>query len=469
MRLTTVTLPLAAALGIITASASPAPEAPDYLDRPLPERWVYDEHFNQEMPDDDHWWGYFNDALLDTLISRGVQANYDLQAAERRINVARQAVNSARAGYYPGVGLSAGWQKARTSGATGAEMRPATTGDFFSLGLSASWEVDIFGKVRSKVKQQKSAYEATRAEYAGAMTALCANIAKTYVMLRVYQAEWEVAMEHIATQQKVVAITEARHEAGLASQLDITQAKTVFYSTQSSVPMLENSIHTTINALATLIGEYPQALYDRLSVVGPLPDHRQIVPLGVPAELLRRRPDIVEAEETVAGYAAALGIAKKEFLPSLSINGAIGTSAHDAGNLFKNQSLTYSIAPTLSWTLFDGMGRRAGVVSAREQMMASIDSYNSTVMNAVEEVDNCVSTYMATLKKIDILNNVIENSRQSLDLSLDLYKRGLNPFNDVMQAQMTYLSNQNNLIEAQGSALTALIALYEALGGGWNR
>lgn len=465
MRHTHVILPLAAALGIFSATAA----TPDYLEQPLPERWIFDEHFNQEMPDEDHWWGYFNDSLLDSLIEQGVKANYDLMAAERRINVARQAVNSARAGYYPTINANAGFQKARTSGALGSEMTDATTSDFFSLGLSASWEVDVFGKVRTKVKQQKSVYNATRAEYAGAMTALCANIAKTYVMLRMYQAELKLANEHIATQEKVVKITEARHEAGLASQLDIAQAKTVLYSTQASVPMLENSIHTTINALAVLIGEYPQALYGRLSQDGPLPDHMQIVPLGVPAELLRRRPDIVEAEEQVAASAAAMGIARKEFLPTLTINGSIGTSAHDAGNLFKGRSLTYSIAPTLSWTLFDGMARRASVASAQEQMMAEIDSYNATVMNAVEEVDNCVSTYMATLKKIDYLNSLIDSSSITLDLSLDLYKRGLNPFTDVMQAQMTVLSNNNSLLEAKGSALTALIALYEALGGGWTR
>lgn len=466
--LLTLQLLAAAIIGPVMATAATDGDDSRYLDTSMPERWTYDEHFNQLIPDEDHWWSYFNDPLLDSLIARGVANNYNIAMAEHRINIARQAINSARASYYPTVNFSGGWQKSRTSGGNGPVMGDASTGDFFSLGLSASWEVDIFGRIRDKVKSQKAGYRASRAEYAAAMTTMCANIAKSYISLRMYQAEWEVAREHIESQSKIVKITEARHEAGLSSMLDVTQARTVFYSTQASIPGLENAIHTTINSLATLLGEYPDELYKTLSAVGPLPDHQQIVPIGVPAELLRRRPDIVEAECDLAQYAAALGIAKKDFLPSLSINGSVGTSAHKAGDLFKNQTLTYSIAPTLSWTLFDGMARRLGLITAREQMKAGIENYNLTVMSAVQEVDNSISTYVSTLRKIDVMEEVVDNSRKSLDLSLDLYKKGLNPFTDVVNAQLNTLSYQNSLIEAKGQALASLISLYEALGGGWD-
>ncbi len=466
--LLTLQLLAAAIIGPVMATAATDGDDSRYLDTSMPERWTYDEHFNQLIPDEDHWWSYFNDPLLDSLIARGVANNYNIAMAEHRINIARQAINSARASYYPTVNFSGGWQKSRTSGGNGPVMGDASTGDFFSLGLSASWEVDIFGRIRDKVKSQKAGYRASRAEYAAAMTTMCANIAKSYISLRMYQAEWEVAREHIESQSKIVKITEARHEAGLSSMLDVTQARTVFYSTQASIPGLENAIHTTINSLATLLGEYPDELYKTLSAVGPLPDHQQIVPIGVPAELLRRRPDIVEAECDLAQYAAALGIAKKDFLPSLSINGSVGTSAHKAGDLFKNQTLTYSIAPTLSWTLFDGMARRSGLITAREQMKAGIENYNLTVMSAVQEVDNSISTYVSTLRKIDVMEEVVDNSRKSLDLSLDLYKKGLNPFTDVVNAQLNTLSYQNSLIEAKGQALASLISLYEALGGGWD-
>lgn len=300
------------------------------------------------------------------------------------------------------------------------------------------------------------------------MVTLCASIAKAYVNLRVWQAEWQVAVEHIASQEKIVKITEARHEAGLASMLDVTQARIVYYSTQASMPTLRSSIRTTINSIALLLGVYPRDINDLLEPTSPLPDHRQIVPVGVPAELLRRRPDIVEAEYELASYAAALGIAKRDFLPTLSLNGSIGTGAHSAGDLFSRNSLTYSIEPTLTWTIFDGMSRRANMASARQQMEIGIESYNNTVMTAVEEVDNAITTYAGTLRNLDILDDVVTQSRKSLDLSLDLYKRGLSPFNNVVTAQMNLLEYQNSVVTASGNALTALITLYEALGGGWD-
>ncbi len=382
--------------------------------------------------------------------------------------MAKEALNAARAGYYPSLGLQGGWTKARSSGALGNVSMPATTTDYFSLGLNMSWEIDVFGKISAKASQQKALYNATRAEYAATMVTLCANIAKAYVNLRVWQAEWQVAVEHIASQEKIVKITEARHEAGLASMLDVTQARIVYYSTQASMPTLRSSIRTTINSIALLLGVYPRDINDLLEPTSPLPDHRQIVPVGVPAELLRRRPDIVEAEYELASYAAALGIAKRDFLPTLSLNGSIGTGAHSAGDLFSRNSLTYSIEPTLTWTIFDGMSRRANMASARQQMEIGIESYNNTVMTAVEEVDNAITTYAGTLRNLDILDDVVTQSRKSLDLSLDLYKRGLSPFNNVVTAQMNLLEYQNSVVTASGNALTALITLYEALGGGWD-
>lgn len=463
-------------LGTLLATAMCAPlgieasnDTPEkYLEKDMPENWAYNEYFTQNIPTDDCWWKTFEDPCLDSLINEGVENNYNVAIAAHRIKIASQAVNQARAAYFPTVNLSGGWQKSRNSGGLGDKMTDASTADYFSLGLNMNWEIDVFGKITSKVKSSKSAYDATRAEYAAVMTALCANIAKSYVTLRMYQAERQVAMEHITSQGKIVKITEARHEAGLASMLDVAQARVVYYSTQASVPGLESAIHTTINSLAILTGVYPDSIYKRLEVARELPDYRQIIPVGAPAQLLRRRPDIVEAEFQLAQYAAQLGIAKKDFLPTLSLNASVGTAAHDAGNLFKNQTFTYTIAPTLSWTLFDGLSRRANVISAREQMEVGIDNYNLTVMTAVEEVDNAISTYMASLKNIDVLDDVIDNSRQSLDLSLDLYKKGLNPFTDVVTAQMNYLSYQNSIIESKGKALSALISLYEALGGGWD-
>lgn len=440
----------------------------DVLGDTIPGHWVYNEHFNQTLPTEDNWWARLDDSILDTLITISETHSADVLIAARRITIARQALNTARAGYMPSIDLNAGWTKSRSSGAMGDELTEAAIGDYFNLGLSMSWEIDIFGKIYTKSKQQKALWNASRADYAAVMTALSANIAKAYVQLRVYQAEWIVAQEHIKSQGKIVEITEARHEAGLASMLDVAQARQVYYSTQASMPVLEASIRNSIYSICLLVGVYPRELHDLLNEVRDMPDFRQIVPVGVPSELIRRRPDIVEAEYQLASYAAALGIAKKDFLPTLTINGSLGTSAHKFDNLFKNQSLTYSIAPTLSWTVFDGLTRKYNAVTAREQMEIGIHQYNSAVMTAVEEVDVAISSYLGSLNNIEVVEKVIEESRKSLELSVDLYKRGLSPFNNVVSAQMSLLEYQNSLITSKGKALTALIALYEALGGGWD-
>ncbi|WP_302616243.1 TolC family protein, partial [uncultured Muribaculum sp.] len=340
--------------------------------------------------------------------------------------------------------------------------------DYFDVGLNMSWEIDVFGKITAKSRQKKDLYNVSKAEYAAAMVTVCANIAKTYVSLRVYQAQWKVATEHIESQKRIVGITEARMNAGLASMLDVTQARVVYYSTRATLPGLESLIHNTINSLSVLLGTYPENMYARLENVAPLPDYRAIVPIGVPVDLLRRRPDVVAAEYNLAASASALGIAKKEFLPTLTLNGSVGTAAHKIGNLFTNSSFTYTIAPTLSWNVFSGMSRRHNAVAARQQMEMQIDNYNLTVLNAVSEVDGCISTFESAIRTIDMLGQVVEQSRKSLELSLDLYKRGLSPFNNVVNAQLDYLTNQNSLISAHGKALNAQIALYEALGGGWN-
>ncbi|MCM1504976.1 MAG: TolC family protein [Muribaculum sp.] len=450
-----------------TLAASGLDPAKELTDS-VPGHWVYNEHFNQALPTEDNWWANLDDPVLDTLIALSETHSADVLIAARRITVARQALNSARSAYMPTVNFSAGWSKSRSSGALGDDLVPATTADYFDLGLSMSWEIDVFGKIYEKSKQQKALWNASRADYAAVMTALSANIAKAYVQLREYQAQWAVAKEHISSQAKIVEITEARHEAGLASMLDVSQARQVYYSTQASMPTLEASIRNSVYSICLLVGVYPRELSDLLNTMREMPDYQQIVPVGVPMELLRRRPDIVESEYQLAAAASALGIAKKDFLPTLTLNGSIGTSAHKIDNLFKNQSLTYAIAPTLTWTVFDGLSRKYNAISAREQMEIEIHSYNSTVMTAVEEVDVAISSYIGSLQNIDFVEQVIEQSRKALDLSVDLYKRGLSPFNNVVSAQMSLLEYQNNLISSKANALTSLITLYEALGGGWD-
>ena len=297
------------------------------------------------------------------------------------------------------------------------------------------------------------------------MVSLSAEIATYYFNLLTFQRQLYVTKEHLASQNQVVEIAKARFEAGLVSKLDVAQALTVYYSTEATVPQLETSIKQTINALAILLGVYPESLLPKLETERPMPDYRQLVPSGIPANLLRRRPDVVAAEYELAAYAAELGIAKKDFLPTLSLSGSVGVAAHNAGDLFKSNSLEYSIAPTLSWTLFDGFARKYAVAEAKEQMKIGIENYNQTVMTAIQEVDNAMVAYSSSLKSIDSYTKVIEQCDESFHLSVDAYKEGLTSFTNVVDAQINSFTYANSLISAKGDALVNLVDLYKALGG----
>lgn len=434
----------------------------------MPSRWAYTTDFDQTVPTDDAWWRSFGDAMLDSLIAIGIDRNYDIAMAARRIEIARQGVRRAQAAYYPSVTANAGWTRERSSGAVVSPEIDASTSSYFGLGIDMNWEIDLFGKITARTRQEKASFKASRAQYAAMTVSITSKIASAYMRLRTLQGEKAVLQEHISSQKRVVEITEARFEAGISSMLDVAQAKTTYLSTEASITTLNTDIATAIYTIGVLTGMFPEHIHAMLDTPRELPDFHQIVAVGVPMELLRRRPDVVEAEYALAADAAALGIAKKDFLPTLSIAGSIGTQAHDAGDLFSDRSFTYSIAPTLSWTVFDGMARKAAVVSAREQMQVGIDNYNLTLLTAVQEVDNAMSQYVNSLHYIDLIEQVVEQAQKSFELSIDLYKKGLSSFINVSDAQIARLQYADELVSARGAALSALINLYQALGGGWS-
>ncbi len=436
----------------------------------MPQQWMYVTELGmpQTVPTDDQWWTTFGDSTLNRLISIGIEQNYDVLMAQRRISMAKQALRQARAGYFPQLTFNGGWSRSRSSGMTTKEDYAPTTSSYFDLGVDMSWEIDVFGKITAKAKQSKAAYNATKAEYDATMVSIAAKIATAYFQFRTLQNEMMVVSYNIESQLDVLNKTKARFEAGISSKLDVTQASTTYNSTLATMASLSASKRATMTSLAILLGMFPEDMVKLIDEnTAPLPDYHQIFSVGVPMELLRRRPDVVEAEYTLAGYAAAVGIAKKDFLPTLSISGSISTVAHDFDNLFKNHSLGYSIAPTLSWTIFDGFARSAALTSAKEQMQIGIDNYNLTLINAVNEVETAMSNYYFDLSYIDDLQKVVENAQESLELSLDLYKNGLSDFINVNDAQITLLQYANQLVVAKGDALADLISLYQALGGGW--
>lgn len=435
----------------------------------LPAEWrTPDSIAGAGIRPDDSWWMSFNDSLLDSLIRRGREANYDLAIAGRRIAIARARLGQSRAAYMPTLGLNAGYTRERSSGRMTAANLAPTTDSYFSGSVTMSWEIDVFGKITAQVRQNKAQVAVSAAEYAAAVNALDAEIANTYIKLLASRAQLEVARRHSRSQEHIVSTTEERFEAGLASKLDLAQARTLYYSTIASIPQLEAGIEATVNSLAVLLGVEASGLPSEILEAHPLPDCRQLVAMGQPADMLRRRPDIIEAERNIDVAAAALGVARSEYLPSLSLQASVGTAANDIKDLFGHNSLTYSITPTLSWTIFDGLGRRYANAEAAENLHLAVDSYNLAVLNAVSEVRTAAERYMAGLQYIDRIERVVDNASESTTLAFDLYRQGLTPFTNVDNAELNFLAYENTLVEAHSQAITALIDLYKALGFGAN-
>lgn len=439
--------PVAAAI----SAAVPAP--------PLPERWQYAEASEQTLPADDGWWSEFADPVLDSLINLGEEANYDIAIAVRRVEIARQQLREARTAWYPQIGLSGGYERARQAG---------VTANTYSAMATASWEIDIFGRVRESVKAGRNTYLASRADRVGTMVSVAAEIGSAYMQLRVWQAELAVAEAHISRQDTIAGIANARFECGLAAKVDVDQARGILYSTRATVPALRTSIRKAVNTLALLTGRYAAEIEPLLAVGSGLPDYRRLIPAGIPADILRRRPDVVAAEYSVAAAAAQVGIAKKDFLPSLTINGSVGVSSDGHGKFFSSDHLVYTVAPTLSWTLFDGMARSARVTAAREQEQSLVEQYRYTVMNAVAETDNALCAYTQAVRSIADCERAAAAASEFLTLSLELYTQGLSDFTNVANAQVSYLQYANSVITARGNALAALVDLYRALGGGYS-
>lgn len=438
-----------------------------YLDKPLPQEWEEDAQiFQQVLPVDDQWWKAFQDPVLDSLISVAVKQNYSILTAIDRINMAKANLRMERGNFFPTIGLNAGWTRQQSSGNT-SEL-PQSTQHYYDASLNMSWELDLFGSIRNRVKAQKENFAASKEEYTGTMVSLCAQVASAYINLRELQQELAVIQKNCASQEAVLKITEVRYNTGLVSKLDVAQAKSVFFNTKASIPQIESGINQYITTLAILLGTYPQEIRPTLESPGILPDYMEPIGVGLPADLLLRRPDIRSAERSVNAQAALVGASKSDWLPQIFLKGSLGYTAKDLKDLTHHKSMTYEIAPALSWTLFKGTQLVNATKLAKAQLDEAINQFNQTVLTAVQETDNAMNAYRNSIKQIVALREVRNQGQETLTLSLELYKQGLTPFQNVLDAQRSLLSYENQLVQARGYSLLQLIAMYQALGGGWS-
>ena len=438
-----------------------------FIDSALPDGWNNGDCFDQTIPPEDEWWQNFEDPVLDSLILYASENSYSVLGAMENIRKARAAWNIARGKMLHTFDIGMGWQRAKTSGNIASTMYTEAWEGQFNAALSMQWQADVFGSIYMRSKAQKMLFMATEEEFRAVMVTLVANVATTYFSLCQSVEQLKVLRENVKSQHEIMEIVISRYNSGLASKLDVAQSRSVYYSTMAEIPAMQATIDGYRNKMAVLLGIYPQDLAGWPGEECSLPSYMEPIGVGVPAMLLRRRPDIRVAEKQVEANAAQLGATRRDWFPEVLLTGSIGFSSGEMKHLFRSKSLTWEIAPTIKWNIFSGGERLNATREARAALDQSIISFNSTLLTAVQEVESAMSQYKSSVEQIVSLREAVNQNEETLTLSLELYKQGLTEYQNVLDAQRTLLTYQGYLVQAQGGSLIYLVQLYEALGGGW--
>jgi multidrug efflux system outer membrane protein len=420
------------------------------------------------------WWASFNDVELDSLIERAARSNLDLRVAEARLRQARAVRQGSAADFWPTVDSSDSASRQKQSEhqpLIGSLVLPPSFPfeyNVYSAGFDASWEIDIFGGNRR-------ALEAATAEWQGAMEArndavvsLLAEVARNYVELRGDQQRLEIARRDIRLQEEAVELTRDRFQGGVATELDVTRAAALLASIQAIIPPLETGVREAMYGLAVLLGQQPGELVAELSLSKPVPPVPPEVPIGLPSDLLLRRPDVRRAERQLAAETARIGVAKSEWFPKLSLTGKAGTESVSLSNWFDPGSVFWSIGPSLQWRALD-FGRVHAEVRAQTAVQeVALATYEKTVLISLQEAENALVTYAQEQNRHRALADEVAENRRSLDMADGLYAEGRVNYLDVLDVRRSLYQSDDQLAASDQAVSLDLIALYKALGGGWE-
>ncbi|MBS1159445.1 MAG: efflux system, outer rane lipoprotein, NodT [Proteobacteria bacterium] len=411
------------------------------------------------------WWRQLDDPLLDRLIDEALAGSVDLKLAQSRLQQARASREQAVSGLFPALTASAGASRNKSSSA----ISTLPTRTLYDAGFDASWEIDLFGGTWRGVEAATAELAASQASLHNVRVSLLAEVAQNYVELRAFQHRLAIARDNLASQSETVQITEWRNQAGLASSSDVEQARTSREQTRASIPDLEIGRVAAENRLAVLLGKNPGALHGELAEMKDFPPVPASVGAGIPADVLRQRPDLIVAERTLAAETARLGQKQAQRFPSLNLGGSFGWQAYSFGALGGSDTLMRAISGTLAATLFDGGRLRSAVAIQSAVQEQALLSYQSGVLGALEEVENALTAYAASRERLEARQAAAEAARNAASLARNLYQSGLTDFQKVLETERTRLSAEDSLATAQGNRLTSLITLYKALGGGWQQ
>ena len=436
-------------------------------------------------PPDTVWWNQFHDAQLDQLEDQAVAGNLSLKVAYLRILEARVQVQAARAQGLPDLNGSASYTReqlglagiVKSQGQALGSASPAVQNlitslekpiNLYQLGFDASWEVDLFGKVRRSVEaadaQSKQAVESKN----DLLVSLEAEIAQTYFQLRAGQVLRQMTLGLIADQRDVVELTSSRQLHGLGSEADVQTARAQLASLEAQLPQYEQSIASSRHALAVLCGQMPEAFDAALGTASELPALPQMVPVGIPATLARRRPDIRGSEEALHAATAQVGVSVASLFPQLSLTGSLGLRNTDTRYLFDWASKFYSAGPSISVPIFNGGALMASVRLSRAEAAAAALSYRSTVLNALQEVEDGLNSLREDAERSAALNTTVAADQRALDINVDAYRHGLVTYVTVLTLQLQTVQARQQLAQAALTQIIDLIKLYKALGGGWE-
>lgn len=424
-----------------------------------------------------HWWTLFDDPVLDSLVEQAVKANKDLKIAHARIREARAQQTVTAASLYPKLDAGGSYSRYRGSQHETPSSLPAGTAenndilsggvDLYKPGFDASFELDIFGRVRRSVEAATADVAASQENFNDTLITLLSEVATNYITVRGSQLRLDIARKNIEAMRQTLSLTRERFQAGLSSELDVAQAQTQLSSTESTVPTLETTARQSMNQIATLLGMPPAKIVEQLSVAAPVPANPPEVPVGLPSELLRRRPDVRRAERQLAAATARIGVATADLFPSFSLTGSLGQSSMSLADIALGSSTFWSFGPTVKWNIFNAGATRANIEVQNARTEQALGTYEKAVLTSLQEVESALVAYSREQERRKALSEAVQSSLRAHEISSELYARGLVDFLNVLESQRSLFLTQDTLASSDQKVSTDLVSLYKALGGGW--
>jgi outer membrane protein, multidrug efflux system len=445
---------------------------PDYMkpEAALPAGWSQplDAGVKEQPVNLAEWWRVFHDTTLDSLVDRALRANLDMREAAARIWEVRAQQRIATADRYPQLDSSGSATRNRYS--QGSQFGGVLGGrelDIFQIQFDATWEPDVFGGIRRSVEAAQADAEAATENHRGVLVTLLGDVARNYMEVRGLQHRIAVTRQNIHTQRLTLELTTVRFKAGLSNGLDVARAEAQMTTTAAGLPALESSLQQALHRLAVLLGQEPCALQGEIgnAVVPPIPPG---VPVGLPSDLLRRRPDIRKAERELAAATARIGAATADLFPKFSLTGQGLFQSLDAETLFNWPNRQWTIGPTFSWPIFYAGRIRANIHAQNARQEQALARYEKAVLTALEEVENALVSYTKEQQRYSALSDAVAANRLSFTLATERYLKGLANFLDVLDAERSLYSSEDQLVQSEQAVRVNLVALYKALGGGWD-